>query len=54
MMLYLFLLLKSFKLEIRFINIQQGTLTFADSYMILSNNTVEPAYSGCIKRSPSI
>ena len=28
MMLYLLLLLKSFKLEIRFINIQQDTLTF--------------------------
>ena len=30
MMLYLFLLLKSFKLETRFINIQQDTLTFTD------------------------
>ena len=30
MMLYLFLLLKSFKLETRFINIQQYTLTFTD------------------------
>ena len=30
MMLYLFLLLKSFKLEIRFINIQPDTLTFTD------------------------
>ena len=30
MMLYLLLLIKSFKLEIRFINIQQDTLTFTD------------------------
>ena len=30
MTLYLLLLLKSFKLEIRFINIQQDTLTFTD------------------------
>ena len=30
MMLYLFLLLKSFKLEIRLINIQPDTLTFTD------------------------
>ena len=30
MMLYLFLLLKSFKLEIRFINIQPDMLTFTD------------------------
>ena len=30
MTLYLLLLLKSFKLEIRFINIQQNTLTFTD------------------------
>ena len=30
MMLYLLLLIKSFKLEIRFINIQQATLTFTD------------------------
>ena len=30
MMLYLFLLLKSFKLETRFINIQHDTLTFTD------------------------
>ena len=30
MMLYLFPLLKSFKLETRFINIQQDTLTFID------------------------
>ena len=30
MMLYLFLLLKSFKLEIKFINIQPDTLTFTD------------------------
>ena len=30
MMLYLFLLLKSFKLETRFINTQQDTLTFID------------------------
>ena len=30
MMLYLFLLLKSFKLENRFINSQQDTLTFTD------------------------
>ena len=30
MMLYLFLLLKSFKLETRFIDIQQDTLTFTD------------------------
>ena len=30
MMLYLFLLLNSYKLEIRFINIQPDTLTFTD------------------------
>ena len=30
MKLYIFLLLKSFKLETRFINIQQDTLTFTD------------------------
>ena len=30
MMLYLFILLKTFKLEIRFINIQPDTLTFTD------------------------
>ena len=30
MMLYLFLLLNSYKLEIRFINIQRDTLTFTD------------------------
>ena len=30
MMLYLFLLLKSFKLEIRLINIQPDTVTFTD------------------------
>ena len=30
MMLYLFLLLKSFKLETKFINIQQDTLTITD------------------------
>ena len=30
MTLYLLLLIKSFKLEIRFINIQQDTLTFTD------------------------
>ena len=30
MTLYLLLLLKSFKLEIRFINIQQDTLTFTN------------------------
>ena len=30
MMLYLFLLLKSFKLEINFINTQPDTLTFTD------------------------
>ena len=30
MMLYLFLLLKSFKLDIRLINIQPDTLTFTD------------------------
>ena len=30
MMLYLFLLLKSLKLETRFMNIQQGTLTFTN------------------------
>ena len=30
MMLYLFLWLKSFKLEIKFINIQPDTLTFTD------------------------
>ena len=30
MMLYLFLLLKSFKLEIRLINIRPDTLTFTD------------------------
>ena len=30
MVFYIFLLLKSFKLETRFINIQQGTLAFTD------------------------
>ena len=30
MMLYLFILIKSFKLEIRFINIQPDTLMFTD------------------------
>ena len=38
MMLYLFLLLKSFKLETRFINIQQDTLTFTNLTPVEQNN----------------
>ena len=34
MMLYLFLLFKSFKLETRFIDIQQDTLTFIDLILV--------------------
>ena len=37
MTLYLLLLIKPFKLEIRFINIQQDTLTFTDPIPVEKN-----------------
>ena len=40
MTLYLLLLIKSFKLEIRFINIQQDTLTFTDLIAVACDQTI--------------
>ena len=46
MMLYLLLLIKSFKLEIRFINIQQDPLTFTD---LIAVEQISKSFRSCFK-----
>ena len=46
MTIYLLLLLKSFKLELRFMNIQQDTLTFTD---LIPVEQISKKFRSCFK-----